>query len=239
MALLKKILYVYYNGATLLQFHKHVHRINQFNISIFFLCSLEKKKKVPSMDLSNFFFSLIFIRYRFEFYCEKGPRKKIDYKKNDMKNEQRMLYNEFYILARDSIFCIRVHVWVYVWLWAFESFEFSILSEGRSRFYFWKKKANTKIVEKKIEGESDADADKMKLLMSLTFTLRRYINWKRVFLGGDFLHSIYFTLGLELAKNIDVCRVSSWLLFFSLCIIPCVGKKVFTFFFYIIWNTRT
>lgn len=78
-----------------------------------------------------------------------------------MKNEQRMLYNEFYILARDSILypcacvclCVAVSIRV-IWIFDFE--------RGTVPFLFLKKKADTKFVEKKIEGESDADADKNK-----------------------------------------------------------------------------
>lgn len=116
MALLKKYYTCIITVQTLLQFHKHVHRINQFNISIFFSCSLEKKKKVPSMDLSNFFLLSRLYPISIRVLLRKRAAKKKLTIKNDMKNEQRMLYNEFYILARDSVYCIRVHVCVYVWL---------------------------------------------------------------------------------------------------------------------------
>lgn len=51
---------------TLLQFHEHVHRINQFNLPFFSFV----KKKVPSW-ISVFFF--IFIQYRF--WAKKGREK--------------------------------------------------------------------------------------------------------------------------------------------------------------------
>lgn len=104
-----------------------------------------RRKKVPSWIWASFFRLLVFIQYRFEFYCEKRAREKKrnigndDTEKKRMKNEQRICwcvcecsYSPFYILARVAFSSMwTLNIWI-IWNLDFQMREVP-------RFYFWKK----------------------------------------------------------------------------------------------------